>query len=71
VKLEWTAAAISDRERIYRYIEADNPRAAILLDERFRNVAARLKAFPNLGRPGRVADTREFVAHRIISWFTS
>ncbi len=64
MRLEWSEAAKADRDTIYDHIEADNPRAAVSLDERFRDVAARLVRFPHLGRPGRVANTREFVAHR-------
>jgi toxin ParE1/3/4 len=64
VKLEWTDIAQADRDSIYDYIEADNPRAALVLDDRFRNLAARLTRFPRMGRPGRVEGTREFVAHK-------
>jgi len=31
--LYWTSEAIADRETIYDYIEADNPLAALALDE--------------------------------------
>jgi addiction module RelE/StbE family toxin len=64
VRVEWTDAATADRDAIYVYIDADSPRAAISLDERFREVTERLSRFPRLGRPGRVPNTREFVAHR-------
>jgi toxin ParE1/3/4 len=64
VRLVWTNAAEADRDGIYDYIEADNPRAAIVLDDRFRAAAARLPRFPHMGRPGRVDGTREFVAHK-------
>jgi addiction module RelE/StbE family toxin len=64
VRIEWTHAAVSDREDIYDYIEAENPRAAVALDERFRSAAARIGRFPRIGRPGRVQETREFVVHR-------
>lgn len=35
MELHWTLDAIQDRERIYDYIEADNPSAALALDELF------------------------------------
>jgi len=63
VKLEWTDAALGDREDIYHYIKVDNPRAALALDERFQARAQRLERFPRLGRPGKVTDTRELVVH--------
>jgi plasmid stabilization system protein ParE len=60
--LYWTPAAIQDREAIYAYVEADNPMAALALDELFMEKAGRLVGHPGLGRPGRVAGTREWVA---------
>ena len=60
---EWTEAALADRDLIFDYIERDNPRAAVVLDARFSDCAARLQRHPRLGRPGRIRDTREFVAH--------
>ena len=32
--LEWSLFALSDREAIFDYIEADSPRAAISVDDR-------------------------------------
>ncbi len=64
MELHWTPEAIQDRETIYDYIEADNPIAALTLDELFEEKASRLIDHPGLGRPGRVAGTRELVAHQ-------
>ncbi|MCZ8391833.1 type II toxin-antitoxin system RelE/ParE family toxin [Achromobacter xylosoxidans] len=61
--LRWTPEAIRDREAIYDFIEADNPAAALMLDELLEEEAGRLIDHPGLGRPGRVAGTRELVAH--------
>ena len=58
--LFWTHEAIADREAIYDYIEADNPSAALSLDE----LAAMLSSHPLMGRKGREAGTRELVVHR-------
>ena len=55
---------IDDRSAFYDYIEADNPSAALALDELFSEKANRLIDHPGLGRPGRANDTREFVAHQ-------
>jgi len=63
VKLYWAAEAIADRVDIYDYIEADNPEAAVVLDELFSKAAERLQIHPMLGRAGRVDGTRELVAH--------
>lgn len=61
MKLVWSAFALADREGIFTHIEADNPRAAIAVDERIATAARHLIDFPESGRPGRVAGTRELV----------
>ncbi|MEX0604801.1 MAG: type II toxin-antitoxin system RelE/ParE family toxin [Marinobacter sp.] len=64
MELFWTPEAIQDRDDIYDFIEADNPSAALVLDELFSEKVAHLVDHPDLGRAGRVADTRELVAHQ-------
>lgn len=64
MELFWTPEAIQDRDDIYDYIEADNPVAALALDELFEEKAALLVGRPGLGRISRAPDTREFVVHR-------
>jgi len=64
MKLFWTPEAIQDRDEIYDYIEADNPAAALALDELMEKKAWRLVDHPEMGRTGRVAGTRELVAHK-------
>ena len=61
MKLTWSAFALSDRDAIFTYIKADNPAAAILIDERIVSAARRLLDFPASGRLGRIAGTRELV----------
>ena len=63
MKLYWTAEAIVDRIDIYDFIKADNPVAALALDEMFSNAAERLELHPVIGRAGRVDRTRELVVH--------
>ncbi len=62
--LLWTPEAIQDRDEIYDYIEADNPVAALVLDELFEEKAGWLVDHPGLGRPGRGVGTRELVVHK-------
>ena len=64
MKLVWTRPAREDRQAIREYIAADNPSAALDLDELLSEKAARLVDHPGLGRPGRLQGTRELVAHR-------
>ena len=64
MKLRWTPEAIHDRDSIYDYIQADNPSAALALDEKFSELAHHLVVHPQIGRPGRVEGTRELVVHQ-------
>ena len=64
IELAWTLEAIQDRDEIYDHVEADNPVAALALDELISEKASRLIDHPGMGRAGRIAGTRELVAHR-------
>jgi toxin ParE1/3/4 len=62
--VEWSQFATADREAIFDYIEADNPKAAIVIDDRIRRHIEQLRNFPESGRPGRIGGTRELVIDR-------
>jgi toxin ParE1/3/4 len=64
MRLEWSIFARADRDAIFDYIEADSPRAAIIVDDRIHEQIEALARFPESGRPGRVARTRELVIQR-------
>jgi addiction module RelE/StbE family toxin len=64
MKLIWSRFARSDRDRIFSFIEAQSPNAAATVDERIAVAARRLTIFPESGRPGRVAGTRELAVRR-------
>lgn len=61
MKLEWSLSALADREQIFDYIEADNPHAAIAVDDDIEEQTERLLQFPLSGRIGRIGGTRELV----------
>ncbi len=63
MRVAWTVEARSDRRVIFSYIEKDNPQAAARIDALFSKRAAQLVTHPMIGRTGRVAGTRELVAH--------
>lgn len=63
MKVIWTPEALQDRADVWDYIAADNPRAAVRMDELFSNAAAMLADHPKLGRPGKSHGTRELVPH--------
>ena len=52
---------MADREAIMDYIAADNPLAAVELDDDFEDKAEMARQRPTLYRPGRVPGTREIV----------
>ncbi len=64
MKLVWSRYALRDRDAIFSYIEADNPHAAIRIDEQIETAAKQLIAFPDSGRPGRIPGTRELMIPR-------
>ena len=55
---------MDDRDRIFDFIEQDDPRAAIAVDERIATQVLLLLKFPEGGRPGRVKGTRELIVRR-------
>jgi addiction module RelE/StbE family toxin len=63
VRVVWTPEALQDRVDVWDYIAADNPQAAIRMDELFSDAAARLTDHPKLGKPGKIQGTRELIPH--------
>jgi toxin ParE1/3/4 len=63
VNVVWTDVAEQNRADIFDYIAADNPGAAVEMDTLFSEVAAKLVAYPMLGKAGRIAGTRELFPH--------
>jgi addiction module RelE/StbE family toxin len=66
MEIIWRPIAIEDLDHIRRFIAGDDPDAADFIHNTILNVVARLQHFPELGRPGRVEETREVVAHPYI-----
>lgn len=64
MRIEWSQFALADREAIFDYIEADSPKAAVVMDDRVQRHVEQLRHFPESGRPGRIAGTRELVIDR-------
>jgi addiction module RelE/StbE family toxin len=62
MRLEWTMKAIGDLQEAGDYIAAENPEAAKKMGERVQEVVEYLIEHPNIGRPGRLHNTRELVA---------
>ncbi|UDF02999.1 type II toxin-antitoxin system RelE/ParE family toxin [Asticcacaulis sp. AND118] len=60
MNIAFTPEALADLRAIYKTISDDNERAAANVIARIRQTIMIFERFPLLGRPGRVADTREF-----------
>lgn len=61
----WQKVASQDIESIYRYISIDNPSAAeTVVATIIKRTTAQLTAFPNSGKIGRVAGTRELIVSK-------
>lgn len=63
MRVTWTPEALQDRIIIWNHISAENPAAAIRMDELFSNAAERLATHPLMGKPGLIPGTRELVIH--------
>lgn len=60
----WTRSATADLASARRYVEQENPDAARALAARILAAVDLLMDAPDIGRPGRVPSTREFVVTR-------
>ncbi|WP_234824976.1 type II toxin-antitoxin system RelE/ParE family toxin [Cupriavidus necator] len=63
LRLIWTPQALRQRTAIRSFIAQHDPIAAVRLEKRFNEAAARLQKFPELGTAGRSPSARELVAH--------
>jgi len=59
--LKWTRRALRDMQHLHDYIADDNPAAARRMVARIREAASHLRRSPQIGKRGRVEDTRELV----------
>ena len=60
-EIRWLRKATASFNREIDYVAARNPEAARRLARRIENAVERLSIFPESGRPGRIAGTRELV----------
>jgi addiction module RelE/StbE family toxin len=61
VTIVWSPRAIEHLAHLRACIARDNPKAASRIASALLDAVERLAQLPNLGRPGRVAGTRELV----------
>ena len=65
MRVRWTDPAQTDFLEILGYIARDNPAAAERVGRRLLSAIDALAVQPRLGRPGRIAETRELVVARL------
>ena len=63
MKVRWTTEAFEDRLQIWDTIAAEDPQAALRLDQRIARAVSLLEEHPEMGRPGIIAGTRELIPH--------
>jgi toxin ParE1/3/4 len=61
MRLRWTTPATNDLYNVVQDIQQDNPDAASKVAGTLYDGCSSLENFPNLGRKGRIAGTRELV----------
>jgi len=61
VHLKWTLPSINDLKDAGEFIALDSLQAAERMAARVKEAVEYLTEFPNMGRPGRVSETRELV----------
>ena len=61
MQLTWRRRAREDLEMAQRYIAQNDPGAAARIGEHILAAASALETAPEIGRPGRVDETRELV----------
>lgn len=61
MRLRYTPAALDDLEAIHTFISRDNPDSAGKVIAHIRTGIHVLARYPEIGRPGAVEGTREFV----------
>ena len=65
MRVRWTDPAQTDFLEILGYIARDHPAAAERVGRRLLSAIDALAVQPRLGRPGRIAGTRELVVARL------
>lgn len=61
MKATWTRRALADLDNARHYIAEENPSAATRTANRIKAALEAVARHPEIGRPGRVAGTRELV----------
>lgn len=61
MRIRWTRKALDNLDAAVQYVAADSPGNARKVAQEIRDTIQHLSLQPGMGRPGRVAGTRELV----------
>ena len=61
MEVKWLKMALADLENEINFVASDNPKQAAVLLERVMSSVDALVHQPGIGRPGRIANTRELI----------
>lgn len=61
MKIRWTPLAADDLKSVHEYVGEHSPGAADVLIDRILASVEVLGRYPEIGRPGRIEETRELV----------
>jgi addiction module RelE/StbE family toxin len=64
MRVKWTRQALREQDNAFEWIVAEDPNAAREVIDRMRSATRLLAENPKMGRPGRIAGTRELVVSR-------
>ena len=64
MQIKWTSPAQTDLYQAFEYITQENPSAALSVIDRIEEGVNNLAKYPEIGRRGRVAQTRELIVPR-------
>ena len=64
MRVKWTRRALREQDEAFEWIVTENPKAAGEVIDRMRSATRLLADNPRMGRPGRIAHTREMVITR-------
>jgi plasmid stabilization system protein ParE len=64
MEVRWLNKALKNLDQEAEYIATDDPEAARFVVGRIRTAIALLAENPSLGRPGRIAGTRELIVNK-------
>ena len=64
MRVKWARRALREQDEVFEWIVTGNPQAAGEVIDRMRAATRLLAGNPRMGRPGRIAGTRELVVTR-------